>query len=296
MPLPLPAMAAYRSCELLISSLIFLTHFHIKIRPNYDKPRSYGHKDTVWSTSDGTAGAAAWEANRILVRAQGEHGGVRVQFNCYFIIYFMHWLIYCWNNSFIVCCRYWHDNGLPIFLRNLVAAPITEELVFRSLLVPILTIAYAAAKDPVTGEHLYSPYSIMIRCPLWFAMAHVHHFIEKISSGEKVTFAVLGTLLQMTYTSIFGYIAAAFLMRTGNVYAPITSHMYCNYWGLPNIDFMFPPSKNRPSDLSFLYPYRYFLLAAHALGLLLFAVIFAAATEPLTRESVFYSAFHWGKY
>jgi membrane protease YdiL (CAAX protease family) len=177
-----------------------------------------------------------------------------------------------------------------IFLRNLVAAPITEELVFRGLLVPILTIGYASIKD-ASGEHVYTPFSVMIRVPLWFAMAHVHHLIEKIRSGEKLTFVILGTLLQMTYTSIFGCIAAAFLMRTGNIYAPIASHMFCNYWGLPNTDFMSPPSKNRRSDLAFMYPYRYLLLVMHGLGLVLFSAVFIASTDHLTRESVFYNAF-----
>ena len=177
-----------------------------------------------------------------------------------------------------------------IFLRNLVAAPITEELVFRGLLVPLLTIAYSSILSD-TGEHMYSPFSVMIRCPLWFAVAHVHHLIERLRSGDKVSFVLVGTVLQMTYTSMFGCIAAAFLMRTGSIYAPIASHMFCNYWGLPDLGFMSPPSRQRHSELGFLYPYRYLLLAMHALGLVAFCAVFAASTEHLTRESAYYSAF-----
>lgn len=177
-----------------------------------------------------------------------------------------------------------------IFLRNLVAAPITEELVFRGLLVPLLAIGYASVRDDA-GVRIYSPLSIMLRCPLWFALAHVHHLIERVRLGEKLSFILIGTLLQITYTSIFGAIAAGFLMRTGNIYAPIASHMFCNYWGLPDISFMFPPAKNRVSDLAFMYPYRYLLLGMHALGLLVFFAVFATVTQSLARESVFYKAF-----
>lgn len=186
--------------------------------------------------------------------------------------------------------RNWDDNGSLIFLRNLIAAPITEELVFRGLLVPILTIAYSSVKDDA-GVSIYTPFSVMVRCPLWFAMAHIHHLIERLRMGEKISFAIIGTMLQIIYTSIFGGIAAGFLMRTGNIYAPIASHMFCNYWGLPDLGFMSPPRKNFHSDLAFLYPYRYFLLGVHAAGLILFSAVFVASTENLTRESVFYSSF-----
>ena len=197
----------------------------------------------------------------------------------------------CQHFIFVCYVRYWDDHGLAIFLRNLIAAPITEELVFRGLLVPILTASYSSIRDEVTGKPLYSPFSVMVRVPFWFAVAHLHHLVERVRSGDKVIVAALGTLLQMTYTSIFGCIAAGFLMRTGSIYASIASHMFCNYWGLPDIDFMFPVSKNRSSNLAFLYPYRYLLLAIHAGGLLLFSAVFIASTDHMTRESVYHTSF-----
>ena len=42
-------------------------------------------------------------------------------------------------------------------------------------------------------------------------------------------FLPIGTAIQATYTSAFGLIAALLFMRTGNVFAPITSHMIVRY-------------------------------------------------------------------
>lgn len=199
-------------------------------------------------------------------------------------------ILYPYGINCIDDTSYYDENGLMIFVRNLVAAPITEELVFRGLLVPLLTVGYSSVRSD-TGAHVYSPFSVMLRCPLWFAMAHVHHLIERLRSGDKISFVLIGTALQITYTSIFGCIAAGFLMRTGNIYAPIASHMFCNYWGLPDLSFLSPPSRQRHSDLAFLYPYRYLLLVMHGVGLVAFSAVFLASTEHLTRESVFYRAF-----
>ena len=37
----------------------------------------------------------------------------------------------------------------------------------------------------------YSPWKVVLTCPLWFVLAHVHHCIEKIKNGQTVKQAVL---------------------------------------------------------------------------------------------------------
>lgn len=186
--------------------------------------------------------------------------------------------------------RYWGESGFLVFLRNIIAAPIAEELVFRGLMVCVLTAGYSSIVDE-NGVHKYSPFSVMIRVPLWFALAHVHHLIERLRSGAGVVAALVNTLFQFTYTSIFGFIAACMLMRTGSIYAPIASHVFCNFWGLPNVSFLYPSDQFASTELSFLYSYRYFLLAMHAGGLLLFALVLQQVTSSFVNESVFYKAF-----
>jgi membrane protease YdiL (CAAX protease family) len=55
-------------------------------------------------------------------------------------------------------------------------------------------------------------------CPLWFGLAHMHHFYQKITAGGMtIMSAIITTLIQLTYTTIFGFIATLLFMRTGNI-------------------------------------------------------------------------------
>ncbi|NWZ29952.1 FACE2 protease, partial [Alectura lathami] len=53
------------------------------------------------------------------------------------------------------------------WLRNQVVAPLTEELVFRACMLPMLV--------PCTG-----PGPAVLACPLFFGVAHFHHVIEQL--------------------------------------------------------------------------------------------------------------------
>ena len=107
--------------------------------------------------------------------------------------------------------------------RNLIAGPVTEELVFRSLIVPLHLMARVSASR------------IVFLTPLYFGIAHVHHFYEFVLSHPNFPLlpAVLRTLVQFTYTSLFGFFATFVFLRTGSVYAAIAAHVFCNWMGLP---------------------------------------------------------------
>jgi len=107
--------------------------------------------------------------------------------------------------------------------------------------VPALYIALVAA--PKTMLHVsssvglkntieyvdfaYTPWVVVCLNPLCFGLAHVHHLFEKLNTGANPVNAILSSLVQFTYTSIFGVIATLLLMRTGSVYAAILSHIMC---------------------------------------------------------------------
>jgi prenyl protein peptidase len=107
--------------------------------------------------------------------------------------------------------------------RNMVAGPVTEELVFRSLIIPLHLMAHIA------------PTRIVFVTPLYFGIAHIHHFYEfKLTHPEfPLLPSVLRTVFQFTYTSLFGFFAAFVFLRTGSVYAAIAAHCFCNWMGLP---------------------------------------------------------------
>ncbi|TWW74511.1 EH domain-binding protein 1-like protein 1 [Takifugu flavidus] len=89
----------------------------------------------------------------------------------------------------------------PVWLRNQVVAPLTEEVVFRGAMLPMLV--------PCTA-----PTTAIFIAPLFFGT---------------------GLWVQFLYTTVFGVFAAFIFLRTGHVIAPVLCHSFCNSQGLPDI-------------------------------------------------------------
>lgn len=68
--------------------------------------------------------------------------------------------------------RSYERYGTLIFIRNIVFAPISEEIVFRGLMVPFLLAEF---HDQSTCHQ-----TVILSCPLLFTLAHTHHLYEKI--------------------------------------------------------------------------------------------------------------------
>ncbi|PWN97673.1 Abi-domain-containing protein [Tilletiopsis washingtonensis] len=111
-------------------------------------------------------------------------------------------------------------------LRNYVVGPLTEEVIFRGCILALT--AAAGAKGGV----------MIFATPLYFAIAHVHHAYETyLDSGktrEGLVRGVTHASIQFAYTCIFGWYANFLHLRTGNLLAPLTAHVFCNIMGLPN--------------------------------------------------------------
>jgi len=114
---------------------------------------------------------------------------------------------------------------LPRPLTLLFQGPITEELVFRSTIIAVHLLARV------------SPTKLVFLTPLYFGIAHVHHLYETTLTHPHTPLAaiLLRTVVQFAYTSLFGFFAAFLLLRTGNVYACILAHSFCNAMGLPRV-------------------------------------------------------------
>ncbi|XP_072345474.1 CAAX prenyl protease 2 isoform X2 [Scyliorhinus torazame] len=85
------------------------------------------------------------------------------------------------------------------WMRNQVVAPLTEELVFRACMLPMLV--------PCTGLG-----RAIVTCPLFF-----------------------GVVFQFSYTAVFGAYTAFIFIRTGHLIGPVLCHSFCNYMGFPAI-------------------------------------------------------------
>lgn len=104
-------------------------------------------------------------------------------------------------------------------------SPITEELLFRSFLVPLHLVS-----------HL-SPVRLIFLTPLYFGIAHVHHFYEYSLTHPHTPLlpALVRSLVQFAYTTVFGWYATFIFLRTANLPAVVLAHSYCNWCGLPRL-------------------------------------------------------------
>uniref|UniRef100_A0A3Q2R041 CAAX prenyl protease 2 n=1 Tax=Fundulus heteroclitus TaxID=8078 RepID=A0A3Q2R041_FUNHE len=142
------------------------------------------------------------------------------------------------------------------WLRNQVVAPVTEELVFRGAMLPMLV--------PCTGTT-----AVIFIAPLFFGVAHFHHIMEQLHIGkDSVSAILLGAGLQFLYTTIFGVFAAFILLRTGHIVGPVLCHSFCNSQGLPD----FGSALNHPQRPAVLFCYL--------TGVLLFLVLLFPLTDP----------------
>lgn len=146
-------------------------------------------------------------------------------------------------------------------LRPLVFAPLHEELVFRGCICSMLLLGgYRAGQ-------------VVLISPLFFGISHLHHFYRLVAH-EQVPLgrALLQVVVQMTYTSLFGAYAAFVLCRTGHLLPAILQHMFCNFMGLPSLEYLSPHS--------FLYDKRNTMTALYVGGIALFVIGLFPVTQP----------------
>ncbi|XP_020823618.1 CAAX prenyl protease 2 isoform X5 [Phascolarctos cinereus] len=154
------------------------------------------------------------------------------------------------------------------WLRNQVIAPLTEELVFRACMLPMLA--------PCTG---LGP--AIFTCPLFFGVvapsltAHFHHVIEQLRFRQgSVGSIFLSAAFQFSYTAVFGAYTAFLFIRTGHLIGPVLCHSFCNYMGFPAV------------CAALEHPQRCPLLVGYALGVGLFLLLLQPLTEPRLYSSL----------
>ncbi|XP_053575969.1 CAAX prenyl protease 2 [Bombina bombina] len=142
------------------------------------------------------------------------------------------------------------------WLRNQVIAPLTEELVFRACMLPMLV--------PCTGLD-----PAIFTCPLFFGIAHFHHVIEQLRFRQGTIISIfLSAAFQFSYTAVFGAYTAFIFIRTGHLVGPVLCHSFCNYIGFPAIFTALD------------HPQRFIILLFYILGVVLFFLLLYPMTDP----------------
>lgn len=137
--------------------------------------------------------------------------------------------------------------------------PLTEEFVFRSCMIPLVY--------PCLGP----TYTCLV-VPLFFGVAHLHHIIEGYFFNEMpLDLVIVQHLFQFSYTYVFGIYSSYLYLRTGSLLAAVSSHMFCNYMGFPEV-----------SDLVGSFPAwsRNVILFFYVLGCVVFFYSLSYLTEP----------------
>lgn len=143
------------------------------------------------------------------------------------------------------------------WLRNQVVAPLTEELVFRACMLPMLV--------PCAG-----PVTAIFTCPLFFGVAHFHHVIELLRFRQGTLSGIfLSAVFQFSYTAVFGAYTAFIFMRTGHLVGPVLCHSFCNYMGFPAL------------STALEHQHRLTVLFCYFLGVILFFLFLFPMTNPI---------------
>uniref|UniRef100_A0A8R1XNQ7 CAAX prenyl protease 2 n=1 Tax=Onchocerca volvulus TaxID=6282 RepID=A0A8R1XNQ7_ONCVO len=110
--------------------------------------------------------------------------------------------------------------GNIIWIRDVLLAPITEEIAFRACATTLIL------------QCLSSTVTIFV-APLPFALSHLHHIFDDMRKGYTRYEAISRRAFQTSYSYFFGAYATFLFVRTGHILAPILSHSVCNNMGLP---------------------------------------------------------------
>ncbi|UXI23231.1 Inositol hexakisphosphate kinase 1 [Sarcoptes scabiei] len=113
------------------------------------------------------------------------------------------------------------------FFRQYIFAPLSEELLFRGVLLALLVPFWSKTSAIFISSSLFS-------------LMHIHTFIvtsflrKKINLNESFVVTI-----QCLYTFLFGLIASVNYLWSGNLITPILLHFLCNLIGLPEFDKIF---------------------------------------------------------
>ncbi|KAI7907809.1 CAAX protease self-immunity-domain-containing protein [Cokeromyces recurvatus] len=112
--------------------------------------------------------------------------------------------------------------------RNYIVAPLTEEFVFRACIISVLKQA------------AYSRTYLIFVSPFYFGIAHLHHAWDKYQKLGKTRYAfkmaMLSSLFQFAYTTLFGWYASYLFLRMGKLWPPVLCHSFCNIMGFPDFN------------------------------------------------------------
>ncbi|EIM88052.1 uncharacterized protein STEHIDRAFT_55231 [Stereum hirsutum FP-91666 SS1] len=128
-----------------------------------------------------------------------------------------------WSYREHIADTFFHWRGC----RNFLVGPLSEELAWRSCVICVYHLAGASTNF------------LIFFTPLSFGAAHLHHAWEVYNqfgrTSQALKNAILSTVFQFTYTTLFGFHCAFLFVRSGSVIPPLLAHIFCNVMGVPQL-------------------------------------------------------------
>ena len=83
----------------------------------------------------------------------------------------------------------------------------------------------------------FTPKQTIFITPLYFGVAHIHHFYESRLTNPRASILglLVSSMFQFLYTTLFGWYANFVFVRTGSIYSVILIHSFCNWIGFPRL-------------------------------------------------------------
>ena len=107
-------------------------------------------------------------------------------------------------------------------IRNLLVAPLSEEFIFRGILLSILV-------------PFWSKIAAIAISSILFGLMHTHHFWRSYYQSKLFNKReAISNLFQCIYTALFGAYASLTYLASGHLVTPILVHSFCNLNGLPD--------------------------------------------------------------
>mmetsp|Transcript_28723 Transcript_28723/g.35289 ORF Transcript_28723/g.35289 Transcript_28723/m.35289 type:complete len:359 (+) Transcript_28723:155-1231(+) len=153
--------------------------------------------------------------------------------------------------------------------RDYFIAPLTEELIFRSSMIPLLL---SSGLDRVTT---------ILLAPVFFSLSHIHLAYGDIKEGVSLHDIAINYSLQLFYTYTFGAFVSFIFIRTGHFVAVLIIHSLCNLNGLPKINIF---SYNSPLIIK----YRVLVALSYVAGFIAFGLALMPLTEPQLYASILF--------
>ncbi|KAI7820851.1 hypothetical protein BC939DRAFT_218661 [Gamsiella multidivaricata] len=148
-----------------------------------------------------------------------------------------------------------------IGIRNYIVGPIAEEFIFRACMVAVVSYSGASIRSMVFG------------LPMVFGIAHLHHaygtFVKNGRTRQALIQAGLIALVQLTYTTLFGWFATFLFLRTSSLLGPSLSHSFCNLMGFPDV-----------SSIEGHGSWKKWVYVGFILGMVFFGVLVGPMTSP----------------